>query len=805
MTTTIQRLPSTKASIMDAAAIACRAIPPMWPLSSSVAVNPYLGQSGISLAETGAKLERLGGVPVTMKRAWYAARIEAGEISDTDIADALSANTLCRLSVETVKALARTEAPQTPAIPTIADLAGRVSGMDWPAVVTDRFGAWASGYFDAGQAFWMPQKQQGAWRSWRSWASHDLTPGILGLSGLAALADNAPRDPEVQIMEAVTVLGLSPEALPGFFHQLLHSLGGWAQLARYRQWQAQLDGGDDTTIMECLAIRLCLETALFKQYADAIGFDWQDSIRRHRAPVEISRELWVNVILQEAAERAAHRRLALVLALPRPQPAPSGTPARLQAVFCIDVRSEVFRRALESQDPSIQTLGFAGFFGLGIAHRDFASDTLERRLPVLLTAKLHARSGGPEDSKADASARIKARATRAWARFKLAAVSSFAFVESAGPLYIGKLVSDTFGVAKRKSDKHAPTFESAFDAEARADAAESILRAMSLTQDFAELVLLVGHGANVTNNPHASALHCGACGGYAGDVNARLLAGVLNDDRVREALCQRGIPIPAATLFVGGLHDTTTDRVALYADAQAGPTQSEALVRAQAWLDAAGALARSERALRLPGARGEHSIAARSRDWSEVRPEWGLAGCSTFIAAPRAQTLGKALEGRAFLHDYCWQQDEEFKVLELIMTAPVVVASWISLQYYGSTVSPHTFGAGNKLLHNVTGGIGVVEGNGGNLRTGLPWQSVHDGKDFVHEPLRLTVCVQAPREAMSEILSRHDDVRALFDNRWLGLFILDATGQIAWRYERGLNWSRFEDPGVGRAVAREAC
>ena len=127
-------------------------------------------------------------------------------------------------------------------------------------------------------------------------------------------------------------------------------------------------------------------------------------------------------------------------------------------------------------------------------------------------------------------------------------------------------------------------------------------------------------------------------------------------------------------------------------------------------------------------------------------------------------------------------------MLELILTAPVVVASWISLQYYGSSVAPELFGAGNKLLHNVTGGIGVVEGNGGLLRVGLPWQSVHDGETLTHEPLRLSVLIEAPREAIADVLERHPGVRALFDNRWLHLFALDDQGRRTWRYAGDLGW-----------------
>jgi uncharacterized protein YbcC (UPF0753/DUF2309 family) len=374
-----------------------------------------------------------------------------------------------------------------------------------------------------------------------------------------------------------------------------------------------------------------------------------------------------------------------------------------------------------------------------------------------------------------------------------------------GPVYAAKLVRDSLG-----KDGHAhridpaPRLDPGLDLDARIGAAATVLKAMSLTENFARLVLLAGHGASVTNNPHASALHCGACGGYSGEVNARLLAALLNDPEVRAGLPAQGIEVPADTLFLGALHDTTTDAVTIYdADHPTG-THTADLAQARAWLEAAAKVTRGERALRLPRAAGEGDIARRATDWAELRPEWALAGCKAFIAAPRGRTAGKSLEGRAFLHDYRWQKDEGFGVLELIMTAPVVVASWISLQYYGSTVSPQTFGGGNKLLHNVTGGIGVVEGNGSALRPGLPWQSVHDGEKLMHEPLRLSVCIEAPVEAMTDILKRHEGVRALFDNRWLHLFALDSEGRMAWRYDGGLNWVPVTGSGEEGAAMRAA-
>ncbi|TAA20107.1 YbcC family protein [Pseudoxanthomonas winnipegensis] len=788
--------PLSRDAILEAAQRAVRAVPPLWPLASSVAVNPFLGQTGESLATAAARLRRVAGIALTMPRSWYAERLRAGEIAEEDLQAAFQRAPagLRPASLSALRQAVQTARPAPRAIPTVAELACEATAIDWPGIVSQRIGHWASSYFDQGQALWASASSDSAYAAWRIVATHDLTPDIAGLPGFAQRVADAPADAEEAIVACVAHLGLSRDALDGYFHRLLVTLGGWSQLARYRLWQAELGGGTDTCVIGLLAIGMTWEVALLHRFGSAFAPRWKAAIAAHAAPVVATSEDLVDSLLQEAAEHAAQRRLDAVLAGGSPaQVAP--TRPTLQMAFCIDVRSEVFRRALESLDPGIQTLGFAGFFGLGLGHRRFASDVVEARLPVLLAPALFTRSGEatPSVTALDLRARIAARAKRAWGRFKLAAISSFAFVEATGPVYAAKLLRDGLGLPRRRTPNDpAPRPVDPLDLETRLALAARVLGAMSLTTGFARLVVLAGHGANVVNNPHAGALHCGACGGYPGEVNARLLVGLLNDGEVRTGLAERGIAIPADTVFLAALHDTTTDAVRLYPADPPAPDHAAEVEQAERWLQSAGVLARSERALRLPRAHRSEDIARRARDWAELRPEWGLAGCQAFIAAPRTRTAGRDLAGRVFLHDYDWRRDDGFGVLELILTAPVVVASWISLQYYGSTVAPEVFGAGNKLLHNVTGGIGVVEGNGGLLRGGLPWQSVHDGERLIHEPLRLSVLIEAPPEAIAGVLERRPQVRALFDNRWLHLFALDDAGRMARRYAGGLRWEAFQ-------------
>lgn len=777
-------VPPLLAGLRGAVQAAIRAIPPAFPLDATVAVNPFLGQAEEGLAMAQARLARVAGLRLTPPRASFAARIAAGEIADEDLDAALAACDAPGRPADAEalrRALAR-ECSAPCALPTVADLARRATGTDWPGVISRCIGLWAGGHFDRGQALWTPAPGQGSFVAWREWATHDLTPELAGLAGFCAHVAATPDMAERMILRAAGTLGLTEAAAVTAFHRLLADLGGWAQHARWLLWRAEQAGGTDTTLTDLLAIRLAWEEALFAQHAGMIGAAWQDTVVAHAAPLAPTLDHVTDAILQEAAERAHQRRLAAALAVATPKP-----PARprLQAAFCIDVRSEVFRRALEQLDPGIETLGFAGFFGLPATYRPFGSTLEGAHLPVLLNPQFSARSAAP--AAEEEAARIGARARRAWGRFRQAAVSSFAFVEATGPLYLGKLVCDAVGLSgTTKAVAPPPVLATGLDAATKAATAAAVLRAMSLTENHARLILLLGHGARVANNPHESAYHCGACGGHTGEVSARLLAALLNDPETRAGLTAGGIAVPGDTVFLAGLHETTTDEVTLYEDSPA-PEHAAEIEQARRWLAEAGGKTRAERARRLPETTAA-GLSARSRNWAEPRPEWGLAGCAAFIAAPRIGTREVDLGGRAFLHSYDWRQDQGFRTLELILTAPVVVASWISLQYYASSVAPALFGGGNKLLHNVVGGIGVLEGNGGMLRAGLPWQAVHDGKRPAHEPLRLSVLIEAPREAIASVLGRHEAVRALFDNGWLHLFAL-REGRIMGRYRPRLDWA----------------
>jgi uncharacterized protein YbcC (UPF0753/DUF2309 family) len=111
------------------------------------------------------------------------------------------------------------------------------------------------------------------------------------------------------------------------------------------------------------------------------------------------------------------------------------------------------------------------------------------------------------------------------------------------------------------------------------------------------------------------------------------------------------------------------------------------------------------------------------------------------------------------------------------------------MQYNTSVMDNDLYGSGNKVLHNVVGGnLGVFEGNGGDLRIGLPLQSLHNGQQWMHDSLRLSVYIAASQKAIADIVDRHEVVRQLIDNDWIYLYRLEETGKEIQRLYKG-EWS----------------
>ncbi len=816
---------------------ACGRIAPLWPLKHFVAVNPYFGLRDHGFQEASDLLARVADSSLYMSRSFYREQLAAGRIGREDL-EAAIALTGSDLHVADVERALASKAPQPKmGMATVSEVLERVEGGLWKSFVTERISLHCAAYFDLGQAMVsMPWRDRSLYAAWRRSARIDHSPAMMGLGDFRADVAQLPEHPRAAIAMAIEQLGIPDTAVERYLHAALLSIGGWAAWTRYLHWQAELKGGSDESTVDLLAIRLMWDVLLFNEKrSPALEARWREMLTASMRPPSAKRQAAAEVdrILLNAMELGFQRNV--VSGLQASSAATDAAPAEprppVQTAFCIDVRSEVFRRSLETVAPAAQTLGFAGFFGIFIEYVPLGADQGCSHVPVIFNPvhRIQEQVRGADAAEGARMAdtrRERTALSKAWKSFKLSASSCFSFVEAAGLMYGPKLLSDSFGWSRPVPDPSRQGLDRATaarvgpslaassgdvgvpDAE-RLDHAERILRAMNLTGPFARLVLLAGHGSTTVNNPHASSLDCGACAGQTGEASARVVAALLNDPNVRSGLRQRDIRIPDDTWFIAGLHDTSTDDVSLFDLDQVPKALSDDLARLRRWLDQAGELTRMQRATMLgvgesTGRSVEADVRRRSRDWSQVRPEWALANNAAFIAAPRSRTRSMDLDGRAFLHEYQWRNDTDFSVLELIMTAPLVVANWINMQYYGSVVDNERFGSGNKVLHNIVGGaVGVLEGNGGDLRVGLPLQSLHNGRQWVHEPLRLSVFIEAPAEAMDAVIERHQLVRHLVDNGWLHLFRIGDQGKALRRRAHG-EWRPWSsDPQSTRCAGRK--
>lgn len=806
------------ASEIDAALkLVCNSIAPVWPLKDYVAVNPYFGLSDRSFLQARSLLRVFSECEMLPNLEYFAQLYKEGKINWEDIAQAvreirwpsnLNPQTVEEIVLELVDSNADRTAQggstdEQKRIKTIAEHLSLPHGINWLEIITDEISKHCSAHFDDGQSTWQsPWKQSPFYLAWRSIAQIDRNLEFVGIRAVRRLVGQLPLDPEDALAFLLKRLNVPTHLWSVVLSSQAFTVLGWSSWMKYQD-----DYVDPTrqNLAALLAMRLTYDVALAESFSFTVN--WHSYAPSEPAKFTSDNTLtvqqaWLRFALLTATEINYRKNLLKQLGSVKlrevGEPVAAKRPAA-QMVFCIDVRSERYRRNLESQSNCIETFGFAGFFGLPIESRDPVDHCCTSQLPVLLKPQFQVEQlSASETAATQVSQQLSQRYwAKLWSSFQSSIVGCFGFVETTGLFTVGKLISSTFGskfksLAASRSDNAELSLSATSKCSHQikmsdsnlADLAEKMLVNLGLTRDFAKLVVFCGHESQTENNPLEAGLDCGACGGHSGELNARFAAQILNRPGVRECLQERGIDIPQDTHFMAAVHNTTTDGLHFFNQEVLPESHKADFESIQSASREATRMTLLERSP-LFGSR-RVSATQRATDWSEVRPEWGLAGNAAFIVAPRDVTKNANLAAKTFLHSYDYARDTDGSVLETIMTAPMIVANWINMQYFASTVDNRHFGSGNKTIHNVVGRFGVLSGNAGDLRTGLPWQSLHNGRELIHQPLRLLVIIVAPRERIESIIRKHQLVENLVVNGWLHIVASDSEGYQ--RYDQLGQW-----------------
>ncbi|HEX7380671.1 MAG TPA: DUF2309 domain-containing protein [Nevskiaceae bacterium] len=798
-------------ALRDALTAAAATIAPSWPLDQAVGVNPHWYRVDQPIRRVAARLAVLRDFRIFPSRDYIGSAWHSGRITRADLEAArgelVTAPSL-KLGVEQcVRALSLPLAIRR--MPLLDDVlddpARRDRHWPWEAAIVFQLSQMCATYFDRHQADWRAAGSTSLYGFWRESIGGDHgVSSMLGLPHLATQIHALPPTANEAARWAMERLALPESAWESYFEALLLSINGWASWCSYVHWQNLPAGKDDPRVRELLVCRLAWEALLVGSVDAAAGRKALAALAAawhglDRAIAGAEEELLVDEVWQRALEIGYQRALRAKL---RAEPAvPAAEQVEAQAVFCIDTRSERMRRALEFLSPHVETRAYAGFFGIPLAYNPLGTEVHRPQLPGLAypsvgVADVIVAPRAEDGAEGDATQR--ARRSR-WARLATAdqwlatvkwSSTTFSFVEAAGVGYLGKIWrwmapsgaprvgDDRIGLSPRDQPYCRPVVVG-LDGRARVELAAGVLHTMGLDDRLAPLVVLCGHASHSTNNAHASTLDCGACYGRPGEANARALASLLNDAAVRSGLASKGLHIPAQTVFMAALHNTTTDEVTAFDLDLLPPAALARWQKLAALLEQAGDRIRRERA---PALAVDDSLEAsallrayrrRSNDGAQTRPEWGLTRNATFLIGPRSRSRGRVLS-RCYLHDYDARYDRDGSVLEKLMVGPMLVCHWLSWQYHASTCDPLHYGAGNKVLHNVVGGhLGVFEGNGGDLRIGLPKQSLHNDAGWYHEPVRLTVIIDAPAASIANAVARNPILGQILDNGWM----------LLWRYE----------------------
>lgn len=608
-------------------------------------------------------------------------------------------------------------------------------------------------------------------------------------------------DPELSVEKVLEILVGNPEAYGWYLFDQQFAHPGWSGMVSVLESQPEslLDSKtitlQDLILFECLLEIDALDQKFGENWIPlGIRFPVKTQDLFVTSPFE-QQDLMLQ-IWQEAYEWSYYDEVLAGISYVKPTLQSSDTPS-FQAMFCIDDRECSIRRHLELLDPSCATYGTPGFFNVEFYFQPEFGKFHTKVCPAPMTPKYLIKESADHKKLAkDAHFNqtshslirgwVSAQTLGFWSALKL--VSNI-FRPSSSALEVSSF--------KHMDPKGSLTFEYegveegglqvGFKIVEMADRVEGLLKSIGLLDKFSPIIYMIGHGASSINNTHYAGYDCGACSGRPGSVNARVIAHMGNDQRVREILATRGIEIPETTQFLGGLHDTTKDEIMFYdAEILSESNRIFHLVNQELFAKSldVNAMERSRRFATMGKSKSLDSLheKVKKRAFSlfEPRPEYNHATNSLCIVSRKSTIKGLFLDRRAFLNSYDYRKDPEGIALTRILGAAAPVCGGINLEYYFSKMDNEKLGAGTKLPHNVMGLIGVANGADGDLRTGLPYQMVE-----IHDPIRLMLIVEHHPEVVLNVLLNNPATYEWIKNYWVHFVVLDPRTKIFNQYRDG--------------------
>lgn len=765
-------------AILNSIEEASKVIGKTWPLYTFVASNPLSGYENASFQEAVGLAQKHFGANAFPEAKIYRQAWEKGAIDSAILSSLLKDNVLSESSEVYLKLLESQKFTE--------ELNGNQT--------LDRIMAkWLSAFMDEGLAEWeIPYKSEGFYTAWRFLVIYDSE---IGSTTLKDIPKTSAETLEIVLKD------YSKSDYTDIFTYHLASLPGWTGYINHRtqsnsDWQQEYP----IDLMDYLAVRLWMAKKL---NLSLLPDNKEESTSTTIPQLQY---IWLKAWEQSWQKQLIHtlESESISTEISTEEIVPDA-----QMVFCIDTRSEVIRRHVESKG-NYETFGYAGFFGIVMDYKSLDDGITRKSCPPIVNSAYVVSETAQNGKEEQFSAYEKKNEVKKFGdyflkRMKNMLPSAFGYVEGSGFYYGLSLISRTLmpGLMFRKNKRSASIMESTcqpdinkivrddnsfgIPLEEKVGIVKSAFDLMGWKQ-FAPLVVFVGHGSHSANNPFGSSLDCGACAASPGRYNARMFAKLANLPEVRTALAKiHSIHIPESTLFIGAEHNTTTDDIELF-DSEAPESFAQLIKDLKANLSKAQKTA-TENRLGYNGNSVSKSQ-QKANNWGETRPEWGLAKNAGFIVGPRSLTKNSNLDSRCFLHSYDWEMDTEGKSLEGIMQGPMVVTQWINNHYYFSTVDNNIYGGGTKITHNITGRFGVVQGNGGDLKMGLPLQSLYGSDDdMYHQPLRLSVMIKAPINRVTDILARNAHLKTLLDNEWIYLMVMEPKQKnLIFKYKKGLQW-----------------